>query len=393
MRSPPDRVQRRAIGQLGERRADDPPARRVPVALELVAAERRPVRDRLAEPHPRGGIAGRELGLVGHHALARRRTARRRQRQQQLPDRALVIGHAHVLGHVGDDPADRDLALVGRQRSGQDLEQRALARRRCADQADVLARGDAEGDVGEQQVAARMGISETRHRHVRHAPMLAAWRVVSLSGLRMTSSEVMRPPSMVTAITLGSRPISSSTPGAPLTVMRERCTARRSGRTWRRRCGPRARRREHGARRGHEAAAVAAEGHRRVQQLHQRGEIAVLGRVEERLHDLALLLGAGRIAGAARLDGGSRPRRQLAGRGRGATDDARHLLKGVAEHVVQQKRAALAGREDSSTMSIAMLTSSSRSARAAGSDVSSAGWTSGSGSHGPRSARGALAPR
>ena len=65
------------------------------------------------------------------------------------------------------------------------------------------------------------------------------------------------------------------------------------------------------------------------------GEVPVLGRVEEGLDDLALLLGAGGVAGAPRLDRGARPRRELAGGRRGAPDDARHLLERVAEHVVQ----------------------------------------------------------
>ena len=146
----------------------------------------------------------------------------RRQREQQFANGALVIAHADVLGHVPDGPADRVLALVGSEDAGQDLQQRALAHAVAADQPDVLAGRDPEGDVGEQQVPARMCISEPRHRHVRHVPMFGSLRVVSLSGLRMTSSDGDPP-----AVdgdgdhARDRRPISISTPGAPLTVMSE----------------------------------------------------------------------------------------------------------------------------------------------------------------------------
>ena len=123
------------LGDLVEGGAHDAPARRVPVALQLIAAERRPVRDRLTELDPRRRVAGRELGLERQHALARLADRERRQREQQLADGALVIAHADVLGHVADGPADRVLALVGRELAGQDLQQRALAHAVAADQA------------------------------------------------------------------------------------------------------------------------------------------------------------------------------------------------------------------------------------------------------------------
>ena len=87
--------------------ADDPPAGRVPLALELIAAERRPVRDRLPELHARRRRRRPRAGPRAR-ACARRRCAHgeRRQRQQQLADRALVVADADVLGHVADEPAD-----------------------------------------------------------------------------------------------------------------------------------------------------------------------------------------------------------------------------------------------------------------------------------------------
>ena len=106
---------RRPIGDLGKRGVDDAPARRVPLALELVAAERRPVGDRLAELHPRRRIPGLELGLEREHALAGLAHGPWRHRQQQRADRLVAVAHADVLRHVAEPPADRVLALVGRQ--------------------------------------------------------------------------------------------------------------------------------------------------------------------------------------------------------------------------------------------------------------------------------------
>ena len=91
-----------AAGQLGraagadvvEPGADDPAAGRVPLALELVAAELGPVADRLAEPHAGVGrvAAGGELALGGEHLLARR--AQPRAARARAASRARVRSSA-----------------------------------------------------------------------------------------------------------------------------------------------------------------------------------------------------------------------------------------------------------------------------------------------------------
>ena len=160
------------LGDLVKRGAHDAPARGVPMTLQLIAAERRPVRDRLAQLDPRRRVARRECDLERQHALARLAESEGRQREQEPAHGALVVAHADVLGHVSDGAPDRVLALVGREGAGQDLQQRALAHAVAAHQPNVLTGRDPEGDVEEQQVSARMCISEPRHRHVRHTAML-----------------------------------------------------------------------------------------------------------------------------------------------------------------------------------------------------------------------------
>ena len=173
---------RRTVGELVEGGADDPPARDVPVPLELVAAERRPVGDRRSEPDPGPVVAGGELGLELEHALPGSPYRLVGERQQQRPDRLLgralcpeypVRGtrrgaDADVLGHVQHPPAVHRLALVGSQLAGEDPQQRRLADPVGADQADMLPRRHAEGDVGEQQVAARVGVGEMGDGDVGH---------------------------------------------------------------------------------------------------------------------------------------------------------------------------------------------------------------------------------
>ena len=101
--------------------------------------------------------------------LTQRRERERRQRQQQPADRARVVDGADVLGHVADHPAERDLALVGRQLSGQDPQQCGLADAVGADQPGVVARRQPERDVGEQPVAAMVGVGEAGDDDVGHA--------------------------------------------------------------------------------------------------------------------------------------------------------------------------------------------------------------------------------
>ena len=65
------------VGQLGERHADDLTAARVPLSLQLIATERRVVRDHRPEPHPGIVVAGRERRLELDHRLARLPDCRR----------------------------------------------------------------------------------------------------------------------------------------------------------------------------------------------------------------------------------------------------------------------------------------------------------------------------
>src|SRR6185312_11885226 len=99
--------------------------------------------------------------------------------------------------------------------------------------------------------------------------------------------------------------------------------------------------REHGPRGVDDAAAVAAEGDSRVQQLDQRADIAVLRRRLEGGDDLALLLGAGRVSRPASFDGVPGATGELARRRWSTLDDLGDLVERVAEHVVQQEGAAL----------------------------------------------------
>ena len=149
--------------------ADDPAARRVPLALELVAAVLRPVRDRLAEAHAGVGrvAAGGQVALRGEHLLPRGAQPRRGELEQHLADRALVGADADVLRHVGER-ADVGVALQRLQAPGEDPQQRRLADAVGTDQADVLAAADLEGDVGEQHVAARVRVREVGDDDVRH---------------------------------------------------------------------------------------------------------------------------------------------------------------------------------------------------------------------------------
>ena len=152
-----------------EARADDRAAGGVPLALELVAAELRPVRDRLAQAHAGvGRVPARvEVALGGEHLLPRRAQPRGRELEEHLPHRALVRADADVLRHVGER-ADVGVALDRVEPAGEDPQQRRLADAVGADEADVLAAADLEGDVGEEQVAAGMGVGQVGDDDVRH---------------------------------------------------------------------------------------------------------------------------------------------------------------------------------------------------------------------------------
>ena len=169
LRSPPESWRGAPRADVVEPRADDRAAGRVPLALELVAAELRPVRDRLAEPHAGvGRVPARlEVALGGEHLLPRRAQPRGRELEEHLADRARVRADADVLRHVGEG-ADVGVALDRLEPAGEDPQQRRLADAVGADEADVLAAADLEGDVGEEQVAAGMRVGEVGDDDVRH---------------------------------------------------------------------------------------------------------------------------------------------------------------------------------------------------------------------------------
>jgi membrane associated rhomboid family serine protease len=110
--------------------------------------------------------------------------------QQQLTHRAAAVGpDAHVLSHVGER-ADVDVAVVGGQDPGEHAEQRRLADAVGSNQADVLPGRYPERDVGEQQVAARVGVGEVRDDDMGHRP-----RLCDAAGVResaRTDSPVVR---------------------------------------------------------------------------------------------------------------------------------------------------------------------------------------------------------
>jgi len=93
------------------------------------------------------------------------------------------------------------------------------------------------------------------------------------------------------------------------------------------------------------AARARPENVVRVQQRHERIEVASTGGGQERLHDLAAagLVGVGNGRGA--LDPAAGPAGQLPGRGRGTVDDRGDLLERHAEQVVQHERHAFGGAE------------------------------------------------
>ena len=170
MRSPPEscvvsRPPTSSSGARTIRRQDG-----VPLPLELVAAELRPVADRLAEPHARAGRVGavRQLALRGEHPRPGVAQPRRRRLEQQLAHRPPgVRADADVLRHVGEG-ADVDVALGRRELAGEDAEQRRLADAVGAHQPDVLPGRDLERDLAEQLVAARVGVREVGDGDVRH---------------------------------------------------------------------------------------------------------------------------------------------------------------------------------------------------------------------------------
>jgi hypothetical protein len=156
------------------------------LGLQLIAAERRPVADRLAERDPRlrgvGAFADCESALELGHLLADAPQCRGRECQQQAADGLLALAldptacpgrgvDTDVLGHREQPPAVDRLALIGLPRAGEDREQRGLADAVGAHEADVGARGDLERHVGEELITAGMGVGEVGDGDVRHRPV------------------------------------------------------------------------------------------------------------------------------------------------------------------------------------------------------------------------------
>jgi hypothetical protein len=105
--------------------------------------------------------------LRGEHPLAHRPQAGGRQFEEHLAHRTLLGAHPDVLGHVGVG-ADVRVALEGLQPPGEDLQERRLADAVGPDQAHVGTGAQLEGDVGEEQIAAGVRVSEVGDDHVGH---------------------------------------------------------------------------------------------------------------------------------------------------------------------------------------------------------------------------------
>jgi len=175
---------RRPVSQRVEPGPGDPPARHIPLRLELIAAQRRPVRDRLAQRDPRHrdiATRGGELILGRRDRTSGASQLLGRERQQQLAHRLPAAVDADVLGHRQQPAAVRGLALGGLQLAGNDPQQRRLADAVDPDQARVRAGRELERDLGEQLVAARMRIAQIGHGHVCHQPMIPSASWVTLS--------------------------------------------------------------------------------------------------------------------------------------------------------------------------------------------------------------------
>ena len=78
---------------------------------------------------------------------------RRRQVQEQVPHRLLLVAPADQLMHHPEPPVDVHAPPVDRHLAGDRAEQRRLARAVRPDQRDVLAGPDPEGHIGEELVA------------------------------------------------------------------------------------------------------------------------------------------------------------------------------------------------------------------------------------------------
>jgi len=79
-------------------------------------------------------------------------------------------------------PAHRGVAFIRPQHAHQKPQQRALADAVGSDQSDVLTGGDPERDIGEQELAARVGVGEAGGRNMSHAEhaRTRAWSVQDL---------------------------------------------------------------------------------------------------------------------------------------------------------------------------------------------------------------------
>jgi flavin-binding protein dodecin len=129
---------------------------------------------------PAFGVARRELSFIAQHSLARQPQRQRRQRQQELPHRPPVIGDTDVLRHIADDPANRGVPLVSSQRAREHPKQRALANTIGTDKADMATVRHAKRHLGEQQLTARVRVSETRNGDMRHQSPTAPKSMVAM---------------------------------------------------------------------------------------------------------------------------------------------------------------------------------------------------------------------
>ena len=150
--------------------AHDPAAGRVPLALQLVAAQLGPVPDRLAQAHPRaGGIGARgQLPLGDEHPLARRRAAARAR-----PRAAARARCGRCRARPRRPGACTRTCRCRRRRRRPSAARRGCGtgwtcRRRWRPRGRRAPGRELERDLREQQVAAGMGVGDVRDDDVGH---------------------------------------------------------------------------------------------------------------------------------------------------------------------------------------------------------------------------------
>ncbi len=145
-----ERAQGPVLGLL-PRQAEDRDGDGVAEDVELVAADLAPVGEGLRVVElGAGGVVLLHEPFGGGEALGGDPQRGRGQGHGQAPERREPFAHADELAHDAEPAAVGDGAGVGGEGSGDDVEQRGLARAVGADERDLPAFADSERDVGEQ---------------------------------------------------------------------------------------------------------------------------------------------------------------------------------------------------------------------------------------------------